>query len=386
MNDYFQYVHNLKGVSQYDHFRPQTRDAIISLLLRQIEDHNTVERAILKETDQEVLSFITDFLDLKTTYKQIILSTDASSYIEEVDFNKIQAIINLRRINNTRRPNKLFRAVNTLLPTGGLYIGRIETYGDRKTAFFQRYGKAFGQFLWLTDFFINRVFPRIYVFDKLYDKFTQGRIHCISITEVLGRLVYCGFEIIDSRSINGLSYFIARKVKEPLKVTNSSYYPVIKLSRIGMNGNLLGIYKFRTMHPYSEYIQEYMSRLQGYDKKGKPANDYRITRWGVFLRKWWIDELPQLINVLKGEMKLVGLRPLSQERFNEFPEDLKTERTKYKPGCIPPYVSLCMPDDEGRIEAERIYISELKIRPYTTDMKYFGKAAYNIIFNKSRCS
>ena len=86
--------------------------------------------------------------------------------------------------------------------------------------------------------------------------------------------------------------------------------------------------------------------------------------------------------MLKGNMKLVGLRPLSRERYNEFPDDLKLERIKYKPGCIAPYVALKMPDDKKNIEAERIYIRDLLRHRYLTDFRYFLKAAYNILSNK----
>jgi len=104
------------------------------------------------------------------------------------------------------------------------------------------------------------------------------------------------------------------------------------------------------------------------------------------MRRLWLDEFPQLINVLKGEMKLVGLRPISEVRYNEFPEDLKKERIKYKPGCFPPYVALNMPDDKGNIEAERIYIRDLKQHPFTTDIRYLLKAVYNIMSFRIRSS
>jgi lipopolysaccharide/colanic/teichoic acid biosynthesis glycosyltransferase len=114
------------------------------------------------------------------------------------------------------------------------------------------------------------------------------------------------------------------------------------------------------MHPYAEYLQKYLIENFGYSKDGtgRPANDFRITKWGKVLRKYWLDELPQLINLFKGDLKVVGVRPVSQVRFNEFPEDMQELRTKDKPGCIPPYVALLMKDEKQNIEAERIYLNE----------------------------
>ncbi|MBN1144629.1 MAG: sugar transferase [Bacteroidales bacterium] len=384
MNDYFQYVHNLKGVARYERFKPATRDAIVSLLLRPLESFTALESKILENSNPDALHFIAQHLDLKRYQNSIVLTARNSSYVDEVDFDKVHAIINLNRVNNTQHPNKLFRAVNTLLPNSGFYIGTVETYNDRKMSFFRRHGKFLGQLKWYADFFINRVIPRIRFVENFYYMLTDGQFHSISETEILGRLVYCGFEVIDTKAIGGLTYFVSIKVKKPMETKNPSYYPLVKLPRVGKDGKVIRVYKFRTMHPYSEFIQDYIVRMNGYNDKGKPANDYRVTRWGGFMRKWWIDELPQLIHVIKGEMKLVGLRPLSCLRFNEFPEDLQKERVKYKPGCIPPYVALNMPTDLGEIEAERIYIADMQKHPYTTDIRYFMKAVFNIVTNKIR--
>lgn len=382
MNDYFQYVHNLKGVHQFDHFKPQTREAIVSLLLRQIHDQNSIQKTILKEAGEEVLDYLSEFINLKAQYKNIILSDNTSSYVDEVDFNNVQAIINLRKINNTQRPNKLFRAVNKLLPDNGLYIGRVETYWDRKCNFMKKYGILAGHVVWVADFFVNRVMPRIKVLDKIYYFFNRAKLHSISRPEILGRLVYCGFEIVDHTIINGLTWFVAKKVSAPLSEVNPSYYSVINLNRVGKDGRTMRVYKIRTMHPYSEFIQDYLIRTNGLDFTGRPANDYRITCWGKILRRFWLDELPQLVNVIRGDMKLVGLRPLSRVRFNEFPEDLKAERIKYKPGCIPPYIALNMPGDQESIQAERIYINDLRRHPRTTDLRYFVLAIFNMVFNR----
>ena len=80
--------------------------------------------------------------------------------------------------------------------------------------------------------------------------------------------------------------------------------------RTGKGGNLFRLYKFRTMVPDAEQLKEkymHLNELQWPDFKIK--NDPRITKIGAVLRKTSLDELPQLINVLKGDMSLVGPRP-----------------------------------------------------------------------------
>jgi lipopolysaccharide/colanic/teichoic acid biosynthesis glycosyltransferase len=148
---------------------------------------------------------------------------------------------------------------------------------------------------------------------------------------------------------------------------------------------MIGVYKFRTMHPYSEYLQDYMVNAFGYADTGKPANDFRIPRWGKFMRKFWLDELPQLFNVLKGEIKLVGIRPVSQRYFDDIPKEMQKLRLTQKPGCIPPYVSL---NREGNVmsvlQAEKEYLVEKIENPYTTDIKFFFKAVYNIVLKNKR--
>lgn len=384
--DYLQYVHNLKGASRFERFGDRAKDVITLHYVRQLDDYNELQLSILKESDEQLLQFVSEHLDLKKHHHNIIFSTDHSSYTEDVNFTQVCSIINFRKVNHIQKPNELFRAVNTLLPKGGLYIGRFETYGERKESIYMRFGRFMGRFLWMADFVVNRVIPRIPYLEDLYYFLTKGQFHLVSKAEAMGRLVYCGFRIINIKVINGITCFVAKKIGIPMRHLHPSFYPVIRLMRVGKKGKMIGVYKFRTMHPYSEYLQDYFIDMNGYDEKGKPARDYRITRWGRILRKLWIDELPQIINVLKGEMKLVGLRPLSTVRYNQFPGDLKSERIKHKPGCIPPYVALNMPDDKMNIEAERIYLSDLCKYPKTTDLRYFFKALYNIVTNKIRGS
>ena len=88
--------------------------------------------------------------------------------------------------------------------------------------------------------------------------------------------------------------------------------PIIyKQKRIGQGGKPFYFYKFRSMHMNTEQLREVLQKEHNVDERlFKIKNDPRITRFGRFLRKTSIDELPQILNVLKGDMTLVGPRPL----------------------------------------------------------------------------
>lgn len=103
--------------------------------------------------------------------------------------------------------------------------------------------------------------------------------------------------------------------------------------RMGLNKRKFCLYKFRTMIPEAERIQsklEHLNELSG--PVFKITNDPRITRVGKFLRKLSVDELPQLLNVLKGDMSLVGPRPLPIRDFAGFNEDWQRRRFSVRPG------------------------------------------------------
>lgn len=90
--------------------------------------------------------------------------------------------------------------------------------------------------------------------------------------------------------------------------------------RIGLNGKLITMLKFRTMRVDAEDLKVSLMEANEADSSVgnsvmfKMANDPRITRIGTFLRKMSIDELPQLFNILRGDMSLVGPRPRSPAR------------------------------------------------------------------------
>jgi len=113
--------------------------------------------------------------------------------------------------------------------------------------------------------------------------------------------------------------------------------PVIyKHRRVGKNGKEFDCYKFRSMCVNSQEVLEKLlatneEARKEWDKDFKLKNDPRITRSGAFLRKTSLDELPQLINVLKGEMSLVGPRPIIQKEIVRY-EKFITEYYSVLPG------------------------------------------------------
>ena len=95
--------------------------------------------------------------------------------------------------------------------------------------------------------------------------------------------------------------------------------PIFTQRRVGRNGKLFKMYKFRTMCPDAEQkLKDLMERNEKDGPVFKMKNDPRITRVGKFLRKTSIDELPQLFNVLKGEMSIVGPRPALPREVTQY--------------------------------------------------------------------
>lgn len=105
-------------------------------------------------------------------------------------------------------------------------------------------------------------------------------------------------------------------------------------SRIGYKGKKFEIYKFRSMKESDLDLKELLTKEQyeEYLKEFKLDNDPRITKVGSILRKTSLDELPQLLNILKGDMSLVGPRPIIEEEFVNYSEPEKEKLLSVKPG------------------------------------------------------
>ncbi|HEX6148411.1 exopolysaccharide biosynthesis polyprenyl glycosylphosphotransferase [Nocardioides sp.] len=101
--------------------------------------------------------------------------------------------------------------------------------------------------------------------------------------------------------------------------------------RVGRNGKLFQIYKFRTMVADAEDLKPTLENSEGNGLLFKQRNDPRVTRVGRVLRRTSLDEIPQLINVLRGEMSLVGPRPALPEEVEQY-SWLELRRLAVMPG------------------------------------------------------
>jgi len=175
------------------------------------------------------------------------------------------------------------------------------------------------------------------------------------------------FDIISA--FTGLLLFSPVLLIAALLITCGDRGPVFyRGHRIGMNGKLFRMYKFRTM-------------VVNADKIGGPStsdDDPRITRTGRILRKLKLDELPQLFNVLAGEMSIVGPRPEVPFYVNMFTEEEKVILT-VRPG-ITDYASIWNPDEgavlKGSEDPEKVYMELIRPKKIALQLKYVRERSF----------
>lgn len=152
-----------------------------------------------------------------------------------------------------------------------------------------------------------------------------------------------------------------------------------KHERIGENGKKIKIYKFRTMVKDAENLIEKFSFEQRaeFEKNFKLENDPRVTKIGKALRKSSIDELPQLLNILKGELSLIGPRPVIEEELEKYKEN-KEKFLSIKPGLTGNWAAngrSCTSYEE-RINMELYYIDNISFK---LDVEIFFKTLQTVL-------
>ena len=157
-----------------------------------------------------------------------------------------------------------------------------------------------------------------------------------------------------------------------------------KQVRMGRNGEEFYIYKFRSMVLDAEKkLKENTALYQKYvdnNFKLEQHEDPRITSFGRFIRKTSLDELPQFLNVLRGEMSLVGPRPVVIEELDEY-KNRRFELLSVKPG-ITGYWQVCGRSNVGypeRVDIELFYVYN---QGFLLDIQILIKTVYQVILKK----
>jgi lipopolysaccharide/colanic/teichoic acid biosynthesis glycosyltransferase len=347
-------------------------------------DKKALQEGILEFAEEKVLRYVEKNIDLYSSNTFTLRSTDLYN-IKKLPSYRFDAIINFMPLNQIRGVNKLFTTVNDKLPDNGIWICCYEPQSVTKRNILNRFPPVIGWMYYIAFFCYKRVLPKLFMTSRLYFDITEGKNRVLSKAEVMGRLCYCGFEIIDERKKGDLNYVVARRKFRPEITARRLYGILVKLKRVGKNGRLFKVYKFRTMHPYSEFLQAYIYERYSLQEGGKFNHDIRVTTLGRIMRKYWMDELPMLLNWLKGDMKLVGVRPISQHYYSLYSKELQEQRTRHKPGLLPPFYA-DMPKTLDEIQESEIrYLTMCEQRgTLVTDFVYFWRIVGTIVFKRAR--
>ena len=282
--------------------------------------------------------------------------------------------------------NEFLYEANRQLPEGAIMCMHTMTSVLKRKLAKRRYPWGISHLVIGWNYLWHRVLPKISFTKRLYYYITAGKNRTFNRVEVLGRLYRAGFEVVDERFLDGEFFVAARKVKEPVDDIEPTGSPIIHLRRVGKDGKDIVVHKFRTMYTYSEYIQSYVFQYQNLQSGGKFKDDYRVNFWGRLLRRTWLDELPMVWNMLRGDIKLVGVRPLSHQYFNLYTPEMQQLRIRTKPGLLPPfYYEQHTPETIEEVqESERRYLEAYLKKPLATDWRYFWGIVANILLHRKR--
>ena len=174
-----------------------------------------------------------------------------------------------------------------------------------------------------------------------------------------------------------IGVYIARKI---LKEDDGPLF--YEQLRYGKGGKQFRIYKFRSMcmnadKRLKEYLDQNDEAKKEFEENHKLKNDPRITKIGNVLRKTSIDELPQLINVLKGDMSLIGPRPIVDGEIEKYGKN-KDKFLSVKPGITGYWAANGRSDTsyDERIEMELYYVDNISFK---LDVKIFFKTISSVI-------
>lgn len=191
------------------------------------------------------------------------------------------------------------------------------------------------------------------------------RLHTAPRGEQLARVDQVPFARACKRGLDILLAAICLTLSLPvlavaaLAIRLSSPGPMIfRQRRVGRHGEEFTMYKLRTMRAGAERMEEKLAARRADRIFFKTSTDRRVTAVGRWLRKYSIDEIPQFYNVLRGDMSLVGPRPLLQTDWRNFPQDERRRRAWMRPGLTGLWQvsgrNLCSDEERMRLDVQYV--------------------------------
>ena len=348
-------------------------------------DVQRIHRACLSMSPREFSSWL-DEQEPSFADSTFLFDTDDGNVMDALRGKFPELIIHKRPLNRIRHLNTFLNKTSEALVDEGYICCHARTSGLKHRIIRKAFPGFPGKVVYGMHYIWHRVFAKLRLTRWFYMWVTKGKNRTYSRVELLGRMYRAGFEVIDESFSGGEFFLLGRKIKDPVWDDDPTCGAVVKLPRVGYKGEIIGVYKFRTMYSYSEYLQPYMLEYEGLQKGGKFAHDYRVNSWGRLMRSTWLDELPMLINILKGQMKLVGVRPLSRQYYSLYSPEMQKLHVSVKPGLLPPfYYDAHTPETLEEVqESERRYIEAWHKHPFATDWRYFWGTVGNILFKRKR--
>ena len=166
--------------------------------------------------------------------------------------------------------------MNAQMEMGDLLECHVLTSMRVRQAIKRRYPFLVGRAVTAWNYIWHDMCPKMRITRKLYFLLSGERDRMYSRTESLGRICRAGFRIVKEEDKVPALCITAEKISEPLPRNSTCVSPIVRLPRVGKDGKIVNIYKFRTMHSYAQYLQQYVYEKNSLREGGKFKYDFRV--------------------------------------------------------------------------------------------------------------
>ncbi len=333
-------------------------------------------QAVLERVRQRLSGSIAEFIerslpDSHGEHVHVLILERCPEAGADSDPGPAGLVVSQVRLNDIYHLTDFLLSCAERVAMGGCVVVRYLPLEGAAKTLRERYGRVLYGPASVLHFLWYQAIPKTPLLDTIQFLITRKGNRALSKAEVWGRLSYCGLRVLAESSVKGECYVIAQRDALPVQGKTPSYYPVIALEKVGLDGKVMHLHKLRSMFPYSEFLQKRIYEEHGLTATGKFANDFRITRFGRFVRKYWLDELPQLFDWLRGDIKLVGMRATSPHYLGLYPKEIIDLYVQVKPGFVSPIFDDSPKRFDQFVEVERTYLKRYLAAPIRTDIAYF---------------